>query len=29
MKRYKTMYEYLKYDGLENGFEENPYGWYL
>jgi hypothetical protein len=26
MKRYKTMYEYLKYDGLENGFEENPYG---
>ena len=26
MKRYKIMYELLKSDGLENGFEENPYG---
>ena len=25
MKRYKIMYEFLKADGLENGFEENPY----
>lgn len=25
MKRYKVMYEFLKEDGLENGFEENPY----
>ena len=25
MKRYKTMYELIKADGLENGFEENPY----
>jgi hypothetical protein len=25
MKRYKIMYEFLKSDGLENGFEENPY----
>jgi cytoplasmic iron level regulating protein YaaA (DUF328/UPF0246 family) len=24
MKRYKTMYEFLKADGLENGFDENP-----
>ena len=26
MKRYKIMYGFLKADGLENGFEENPYG---
>jgi len=26
MKRYKIMYEILKRDGLENGFDENPYG---
>ena len=26
MKRYKIMYEFIKADGLENGFEENPYG---
>jgi len=25
MKRYKIMYEFLKTDGLENGFDENPY----
>lgn len=25
MKRYKVMYEILKIDGLENGFDENPY----
>jgi len=25
MKRYKVMYEFLKFDGLENGFDENPY----
>lgn len=25
MKRYKIMYEFLKADGLENGFDENPY----
>jgi hypothetical protein len=29
MKRYKIMYEFLKADGLENGFDENPYAWYL
>ena len=26
MKRFKVMYEFLKADGLENGFDENPYG---
>ena len=25
MKRYKIMYEFIKADGLENGFDENPY----
>jgi len=25
MKRFKVMYEFLKADGLENGFDENPY----
>lgn len=26
MKRYKIMYELIKSDGIDNGFEENPYG---
>jgi hypothetical protein len=26
MKRYKIMYEIIKEDGLDSGFEENPYG---
>lgn len=26
MKRYKIMYELIKRDGLDNGFDENPYG---
>lgn len=26
MKRYKIMYEFLKADGIEHGFDENPYG---
>lgn len=26
MKRFKVMYEFLKIDGHENGFDENPYG---
>ena len=26
MKRYKTMYEIIKRQGLEDGFDENPYG---
>jgi hypothetical protein len=25
MKRFKIMYEFIKADGLENGFDENPY----
>jgi len=26
MKRYKVIYELLKMDGIDNGFDENPYG---
>tara|TARA_R110000772_G_scaffold96337_1_gene194794 strand:- start:389 stop:1174 length:786 start_codon:yes stop_codon:yes gene_type:complete len=26
MKRYRMLYDILKFDGLEDGFEENPYG---